>query len=66
MNVDTRVAPGSRAIQEVRCLGARERWGEGEGSLRRSVKMQPFPGMKAGSSFPGNKKGDGIHERTAQ
>lgn len=37
-------------------LGGKGRWGEGEGSLRRSVKMQPFPGMKAGSSFSWKQK----------
>lgn len=48
MNVDTGGLQSNRGGQMLEGKG---RWGEGEGSLRRSVKMQPFAGMKPGPSF---------------
>ena len=53
MNVDTRGLQSNRGGQ---MLGGKGSWGEGEGSLRRSVKMQPFPGMKAEASFSWKQK----------
>ena len=51
--MDTRGLQSNRGGQ---MLGGKGCWGKGEGSLRRSVKMQPFPGMKAEASFSWKQK----------